>query len=288
MMYDYPLYRPPSEARSLILQATLGCSHNRCTFCDMYRSKSFGVRSEEAVMTDLEELAEIQPQARRLFVADGDALVLSMERWRRLLKRTFTLFPDLERVSAYGSPTSIERKTQEELSELKALGLTLIYMGVETGDDRLLEEIQKGTDHQGLVKAGRKVMASGMDLSVTVIAGLGGKLGWKEHAVATGQLMAELSPTYTGVLSLVLSPGTPLARRAEEGTFLPLDGRETLEEVRCMLTHAEGAETVFRMNHASNDLLLKGTLPKDREALIRKIDERLALGDRIARGPRML
>ncbi len=288
MNYDYPLYRPPSEAKSLILQATLGCSHNRCTFCDMYRSKSFRIRSEEAVMMDLEKLATAQPRARRLFIADGDALILSMKRWRGLLQRAFVLFPDLERVSAYGSPLSIEQKTPEELSELKALGLTLIYMGVETGDDRLLDEIQKGTRHQGLVEAGRKVMACGMGLSVTVIAGLGGKAGWREHAKATGHLIGTLSPTYTGVLSLVLSPGTPLARRVEEGTFVPLDGRETLEEVRYMLAHATGAETVFRMNHASNDLLLKGTLPADREELMRKIDDRLGRKDRISRGPRML
>lgn len=288
MMYDYPLYRPPSEAKSLILQATLGCSHNRCTFCDMYRSKSFRLRPEEVVIGELKELAAIEPRARRLFIADGDALVLPMDRWRNLLEVAYRELPHLQRVSAYGSPRSIGGKTPGELEELRTRGLQMIYMGVETGDEQLLAEIEKGCGRDELLKAGRKVMDAGMDLSVTLIAGLGGKERWREHAVATGRFLAELSATYTGVLSLVLTPGTPLSDRVAKGTFTPLDGRETLEEVRLMLDSATGAETIFRMNHASNDLLLKGTLPGEREQLLRAIDRTLASGDRISRGPRML
>ena len=271
--YDYPLYRPPSEAYSLIIQATLGCSQNKCTFCSMYKSKKFTIKPLEQIKKEIDFFRIYVKKAERIFLADGDALIMPMKILKEIFIYINEKFPEAERISLYGSPKSILLKTPEELLELKNLGLGLIYLGVESGSDKILSPIKKGVSREEIITAGKKVKKVGIPLSVTAVAGLGGKENSIEHAVETASLISEINPDYFGVLTLMLEEGTELLEEYKKGNFIPLSSSEILEETKLMIKNINVKEKcIFRSNHASNYVSLKGTLPYEKENILKTID----------------
>lgn len=274
--YDYPLYRPPSEAYSLIIQATLGCSQNKCTFCSMYKSKKFTIKPLEQIKKEIDFFRIYVKKAERIFLADGDALIMPMKILKEIFIYINEKFPEAERISLYGSPKSILLKTPEELLELKNLGLGLIYLGVESGSDKILSSVKKGVSREEIIAAGKKVKKVGIPLSVTAIAGLGGKENSIEHAVETASLISEINPDYFGVLTLMLEEGTELLEEYKKGNFIPLSSSEILEETKLMIKNINVKEKcIFRSNHASNYVSLKGTLPYEKENILKTIDSAL-------------
>ena len=271
--YDYPLYRPPSEAYSLIIQATLGCSQNKCTFCSMYKSKKFTIKPLEQIKKEIDFFRIYVKKAERIFLADGDALIMPMKILKEIFIYINEKFPEAERISLYGSPKSILLKTPEELLELKNLGLGLIYLGVESGSDKILSSVKKGVSREEIIAAGKKVKKVGIPLSVTAIAGLGGKENSIDHAVKTASLISEINPDYFGVLTLMLEEGTELLEEYKKGNFIPLSSSEILEETKLMIKNINVKEKcIFRSNHASNYVSLKGTLPYEKENILKTID----------------
>lgn len=274
--YDYPLYRPPSEAYSLIIQATLGCSQNKCTFCSMYKSKKFTIKPLEQIKKEIDFFRRYVKKAERIFLADGDALIMPMKILKEIFIYINEKFPEAERISLYGSPKSILLKTPEELLELKNLRLGLIYLGVESGSDKILSSVKKGVSREEIIAAGKKVKKVGIPLSVTAIAGLGGKENSIEHAVETASLISEINPDYFGVLTLMLEEGTELLEEYKKGNFIPLSSSEILEETKLMIKNINVKEKcIFRSNHASNYVSLKGTLPYEKENILKTIDSAL-------------
>lgn len=274
--YDYPLYRPPSEAYSLIIQATLGCSQNKCTFCSMYKSKKFTIKPLEQIKKEIDFFRIYIKKAERIFLADGDALIMPMKILKEIFIYINEKFPEAERISLYGSPKSILLKTPEELLELKNLGLGLIYLGVESGSDKILSSVKKGVSREEIIAAGKKVKKVGIPLSVTAIAGLGGKENSIEHAVETASLISEINPDYFGVLTLMLEEGTELLEEYKKGNFIPLSSSEILEETKLMIKNINVKEKcIFRSNHASNYVSLKGTLPYEKENILKTINSAL-------------
>lgn len=272
-MYYYPLYRPPSEANSLIIQATLGCSHNKCSFCNMYKSKKFTIKSLENIKNDINYFRQIYSHVEKVFLADGDALIIPTEDLKEILTYIKRVFPECERITLYGSPKSILNKSLEELKELKALGLSMIYMGVESGDDEVLEDINKGVSSEDLVKAAKRVKASNILLSVTAIAGIGGKEKSKNHAIGTGKVIGNMAPDYFGILTLMVEEGTKLHSKIISKEFELLDDKDILSEIKILIENIEVNETiVFRCNHASNYISLRGNLPEDKEKLLNQIN----------------
>lgn len=289
MMYNMPLYRPPSEAYSLIIQVTLGCSHNKCNFCSMYKSKKFTIKPLKEIKKEIDIFRSIYGNAEKIFLADGDALIIPIDTLKEILKYIKEVFPECKRITLYGSPKSILYKTIDELKELKRLGLSMIYMGIESGDDLVLNYINKGVASSELLNAGLKVKESGILLSVTVIAGIGGKDRTIEHSINTGKLISNISPDFLGVLSLMIEENTELYKDISSGKFLVLSDIEVLKEIKNILQNINTkGKIVFRCNHASNYLLLRGDLPKDREQLIREIDNALENRDIRAEVERML
>ena len=271
--YDYPLYRPPSEAYSLIIQATLGCSHNKCTFCNMYKNKKFKIKPLEQIKQEIDFFRMYIKKAERIFIADGDALIIPMKILKEIFLYIKEKFPEVKKISLYGSPKSILLKKEEELQELKNLGLELIYLGVESGNDKILEKIKKGATKEEILKAGRKIKDAGLSLSVTVIAGLGGKENSKEHSIDTAKLISEINPDYLGVLTLMLEDGTELLEEYKKGNFNILSNVEILEEIKLMVENINvKRDCIFRSNHASNYVSLKGTLPYEKENIINSIN----------------
>ena len=276
MRYEGMLFRPPSEANSYILQATIGCSWNHCTYCGMYRDKTFRVRDIEASLEDI-DLAAAQHGSRveKMFVADGDALILSMDHWRQILERARARFPRLRRVSCYAMARNVLAKTDTELRELRDLGLSLLYVGPESGDDVTLKRIAKGDDFADHVEAARRAHAAGMKLSVIALLGIGMDRA-EEHAVETARLVTEMDPAFFSALTVTIVPGTPLAKQAASNRFEIPCVPDLLRELRTMVDEAKPSNTVFRTNHASNYLPLGGRLPRDRERIVRTIDAALA------------
>ncbi len=271
--YDMPLYRPPSEARSLIIQVTLGCSHNKCTFCSMYRSKRFSIRAFSDIQRDLMIARRSYPFVRRIFLADGDALILSTERLTKILTEIGRLFPECERIGIYGTSKSVHKKSPEELQKLHSLGLSIVYMGLESGDDAILKNINKGECAEEIVLAGQKLMASGIRLSVTVISGLGGTARKEAHAVNTAKALSEMKPDYIGFLALMLEPNTELYADYQNGSFVPLSGADIVDEMILFLNTVDSEATVFRCNHASNYFSLAGTLNEDIPSMLAELEE---------------
>lgn len=275
MRYEGTLYRPPSEADALILQATIGCSWNHCTYCDMYRSKAFRVRALDEVLADLDGAARHAPTVEKLFVADGDALVMPMDHWLPILDRAASLFPRLRRVSAYAMARNVLDKTDAELRALRERGLTLLYVGPESGDDVTLKRIAKGDDAAAHVEAARRAHAAGMELSVIALLGIGMERA-EEHARATAQLVTDMNPAYFSALTVTVVPGTPLATLAGRGRFAVPPTPDLLGELRTMVDLARPTDALFRTNHASNSLPLGGRLPRDRERVVALIDAAIA------------
>lgn len=272
-MYDYPLYRPPSEGNSLIIQATLGCSHNKCSFCNMYKSKKFTIKSVEAIKKDIDYFRKTYPYVEKIFLADGDALIIQTKDLVEILTYIKGIFPECNRVTLYGSPKSILLKTKEELKDLKSLGLSMIYMGVESGDEEVLKDINKGVSGEELVKAAMRVKESGILLSVTVIAGIGGQEKSKSHGIKTGEIITKMCPDYLGILTLMVEENTELYHRIINKEFTILSDKEILEEIKILVENINVKEpTIFRCNHASNYISLRGTFPNDKELILKQID----------------
>jgi radical SAM superfamily enzyme YgiQ (UPF0313 family) len=275
MRYEGKLYRPPSEADAYILQATIGCSWNHCTYCDMYRDKEFRVRDLGDTLADLDAAArELGPRVEKLFVADGDALVLPMEHWRPILQRARASFPNLRRVSSYAMARNIAGKTDAELRELRDAGLTTLYIGPESGDDVTLKKIAKGDDAEAHVAAARKAHAAGMALSVIALLGIAGERT-DEHARATAKLVTEMDPEFFAALTVTVVPGTPLAQLHAKGRFAVPPVLDLLRELRTIVDLARPTDATFRTNHASNYLPLAGRLPRDRGRIVAVIDAAL-------------
>ncbi|MGI9625952.1 MAG: radical SAM protein [Longimicrobiales bacterium] len=286
MRYEGKLYRPPSEARSYIVQATIGCSHNLCTYCDMYRDKQFRVRALEEVLEDIGKAGKAYPGADKVFVADGDALVMDYERWLTILDACRSAFPHLRRVSCYATAENVLEKTPEELRGLRESGLEMLYIGPESGDDVTLKRIVKGGTFKDHVEAARMAHDAGMRISVIVLLGAGGVRRSKEHARETAKLISEMNPEYVGALTLTVIPGTPQARMEEKGHFQLPPVPQLLAEMRTIVELAEPTHTVFRTNHASSYLPIAGELPKDRDRILEAID--LALDGAIPLKPEYL
>jgi radical SAM superfamily enzyme YgiQ (UPF0313 family) len=275
--YEDPIYRPPSEARSLILQATIGCSHNKCSFCVAYQTKKFRARREEELFADIDWAATAYPSVPRVFLADGDALVLSTNRLLRILERLYDKLPGLERVTLYGSPQNLEKKSVEDLVRLKEAGLTMIYYGVESGEDEVLRRIDKGATAQEIVDAALKPKAAGVDLSVTTIVGLGGPRLSERHARATADVLNAIAPRYASALTLMIEPREPRFEEVfDDPEFRLMDPFEALAECRTLLEGIEADGITFRSNHASNYVALAGELQRDKALLVQRIDDALA------------
>ena len=272
MRYYGSVYRPPSEAYSLIVQVTYGCSHNTCAFCGMYKEKRFALRPLEEVLEDFRLARQYYRNVGRIFLADGDALVRKVSDLVTILDTIRELFPECERVSSYASPTSLQIRTDEELQLLRDKGLTLLYMGLESGCDDVLKLMRKGHSSAEIVACGQKVKRNGIGLSVTAITGLGGPELMEAHAVDTAKALNAMNPEYIGILTLVVEEGTPLQDWVREGKFRLLTPAQVLQETKLMVENFDSPGSVFRMNHASNYLSLKGTLNEDKEAMLRTID----------------
>lgn len=273
--YDTPVFRPPSEARSFILRVTRGCAHNKCTYCNMYRGVPFQILKDEEISRQIALAAHYgKDRVRRVFLADGDALVLPTAKLLKILQALRDTFPRLQRVSSYAAPKDILRKSEEELRQLKEAGLQLLYYGMETGDDITLKAVNKGVNGEEAVEAGRRVTASGMKLSIMVILGLAGKEGSKRHALETAKAINIIQPTMWSALCLMLYRGSELLDQFERGEFNPLSPAECMEELYTIMENVnlpEDKHCLFRSNHISNYIPLAGTLPKDKQRLLREI-----------------
>lgn len=263
------IYRPPSEARSYLLQVTVGCSHNKCTFCSMFKAKKFHVRPMEDILDDIDMARKYYRYVNKIFLCDGDALCLSTSKLLTILDRIAEVFPECERVGVYGSPKDVLRKRDDELETLKEHGMDIIYIGAESGSDRVLEQVNKGATREEIITAVKRIEAAGIMASVTFISGLGGRPLWREHAVETGTMISEMGATYVGLLTLLLEPGAPLRDDVMEGRFELLSAEEVIAETLLMMKNINvDKKCVFRSNHASNYVSLRGDLPDDKGRMI--------------------
>lgn len=268
MQYDFPLYRPPSEARSLILQITLGCSHNKCTFCSMYKTKKYRVKPLQEIDDHINRAKIKYPMASKIFLADGNVLAMETEQLKSIVKRLYTEFPVLERVTVYAGPRDILAKSDSELRELRKAGLTMLYLGVESGSAEILKNVRKGVTPEEMIEAGQKAKGAGFKLSCMIISGLGGKELWKEHALESARVISAIDPDYFALLTLLVEEGTPLYNQVEEEHFITLEPDEVINETKLLLENLRLSQCVFRSNHPSNYLSLKGILNRDKEGLL--------------------
>lgn len=275
MRYEGTVYRPPSEAYSLIVQVTIGCSHNQCTFCSMYKDKKFRIRQISEIIKDLEAARAHYKSIKRVFLADGNALVLKTEDLKTILKKINELFPECERVGIYSAPKDILRKTVEELKSLNELGLGIAYLGIESGSDEILKSIKKGVTAEEMIEAGRKIIRSGMSLSTTIISGLGGAERWKEHAIESARVVNAINPQYLGLLTLLLEEETELCKEVQEGTFQLLSPEEIMKETHLFIQQLQVKDCILRSNHPSNYVSLQGILPQDQSKLLLRLEEAL-------------
>jgi radical SAM superfamily enzyme YgiQ (UPF0313 family) len=272
--------RPPSEANSLLLPVTIGCSHNKCTFCGTYIGVKFRIRPLEDIKRDIDKVAKNYSWSlRRVFLENGDAIIAPQRLLVPVLKYLNEKFPNLERIGSYSTPQAALIKSVDELKELRKLGLKIVYLGVETGDEELLKKINKGATYAQIVEAGRKIKQSGITLSVTVLLGLGGREGSQKHALGTARILTDLDPDFAGALTVMLVPGTPLYKDREEGRFELISPFQTLEELKMIIENAEFTDCFFTANHASNYLPIKTRLPKQKAAVLKLIDEVLESRD---------
>lgn len=272
MRYIGPVYRPPSEADSYLLQVTIGCSHNECTYCAMYLDKTFSARPLAEVLEDVEEAGKRFPDTRRVFLLDGDAMTLSTARLMPVLEALSKAFPRLSRVGSYVNAVSVLKKTDAELAALRDAKLSIGYLGLETGDPVTAARIVKGAKVEEEVLAVQRAQAAGIKMSVMVLLGVAGRTRWKEHAEATASALSAMDPRFVSCLCVTPVPGTPMADEVARGDLVLPSPEETLEELRVIVDRTVLSGAVFRSNHASNYLPLGGRLPADRERLLAAID----------------
>lgn len=273
MRYEGNIFRPPGERHSYLLQVTVGCSHNACTFCNMYKDKRYHVRPMEEILEDIRMASAYYGDLSRVFLCDGDALGLPTEDLLTILNALYATFPSLEKVGVYAGPKNILEKTPEELRLLRQAGLTRAYLGVESGSDEVLRNIRKGVGAEEMLEAGIRLRESGIDLWVMILLGLagGGEAGVR-HALASAEMMNQMKPRHLSLLSLVIEEDTLLDRKRRAGEFVPAGAREVLEEVRCIVERLTVDPLHFTCDHASNYLPLKGTLPDERERFLSLLD----------------
>jgi radical SAM superfamily enzyme YgiQ (UPF0313 family) len=274
--YDTPVFRPPSEAQSFILRLTRGCAHNKCTYCNMYRGVPFQVLTDKEISAQIAKAAAYNRDGvRRIFLADGDAMVLAAPRLIRILNTLYKVFPHLQRVSSYAAPKDILAKTPEEMLALREAGLKLLYYGMESGDSETLLAIKKGVDGEQSIQAGQMVRAAGIKLSIMVILGIAGVEGSERHALATAKAINAIKPTMLSALCLMLYRGSELKDQFERGEFHPLPPAGLMEELQLMMQNIDlpkEQHCLFRSNHVSNYVQLAGTLPQDKERLLAEIE----------------
>jgi radical SAM superfamily enzyme YgiQ (UPF0313 family) len=276
MHYEGNCIRPPPEAGSILLQVTLGCSHNKCTFCGTYRGKRFRIKDEETILSDIRFASRYMRRQDRVFLMDGDALVIPQKRLVWIMERIREHLPWVKKIGSYGNAKSIGLKSLEDLIGLRKRGMDRIYLGVESGDDRVLKEVNKGADARKLIEEGRKVKEAGIRLTTTVLLGIAGT-GERSlaHARATGALLTEVDPENAAALTLILVPGTPLYEAQRRGDFQFPDEQELLIELREMISHTTLNGGVFSSDHASNYLPLRARLPEGRQEILDRIDAAL-------------
>ena len=275
MMLNYaePVYRPPSEAKSLIFQVTLGCSFNQCSFCDMYRNKEYSEKTWDEVKAEIDLMAKQLPDTTRIFLADGDAINISADYMVQIVEYLYNSFPKLERVSCYTMPMNLLKKTPEELKKMREAGLKMLYLGIESGSDIILKKITKGATAKTIIIACRKAIETGFTLSCIIILGLGGKTHSKEHIKETARVVSASSPHYLGTLTLILETGVKqefLTKFGEE--FHPINDEEALIELHDLVEQIDVKEKMlFRANHGSNAYNIAGTFPDEKNAMLKKI-----------------
>jgi len=287
MKYEGMIIRPPSEAYSLLLQVTVGCSHNLCTFCETYKGKKFRIKSMEEIREDILEAGRYR-NIQRVFLCDGDALIIPQAKLTEIIRMIKSEIKGVERISTYGNAKSALKKTPAELAELRELGLNMVYLGVETGSEALLRRIHKGVSVEQTIEAGRRIKKAGMVLSVTVILGLGGIERSKEHALETAKVLTAIDPDYVGALTLMLIPGTPIYDEHKSGQLPQPDQFGYLRELSLIISHADFTNCFFTANHASNYLPIRARLPQEKEHIIELINRIISGADKSMLRPEYL
>ena len=275
MHYEGNIIRPPSEANSILLQVTVGCSRNKCTFCGTYKGERFRIKPDSIIMEDIAFAAKYCQRQRRVFLCDGDALIIPQKRLLNILKAIQKQLPWVTRVGLYANAKALHMKTADELKELRDHGVGIVYMGLETGDDVTLKKINKGAAAAHMIEMGKKAKQAGFKLSITVLLGIAGPERSQIHARETGRVLSAIDPDYVGALSLMLIPQTPLFDDYQSGTFRLIEPQEMLAELRTMIATTELTRGLFHANHASNYLPIKAKFPKEKDATLRLIDEAL-------------
>ena len=288
MKYEGVVIRPPSEADSLILQVTVGCSHNKCIFCPAYKAKRFRIKSFGEIRDDIDEASIHEQHLRRVFLADGDALIIPQQRLLEIINYLNEKFPKLTRIGIYGNAKSILKKSIEQLKELKENKLSFIYLGIESGDEETLKNVHKGITYEKMVEAAKRVKEASIKLSVTVLLGLAGTERSAIHAKETARILTDIQPDYIGALTLMIPPEAPLYSMVEEGKFELPSPFELLQELRIMIAESDLHNCLFFSNHASNYLPVKARLPRDKNSSLKLIDEVLSSGDETLLKPEYL
>jgi len=272
MYYEGKVYRPWMEANSLLIQTTLGCTHNKCTFCDMFREKRFRIRKIEEIFKDIDEARQLFPHIRSIFLIDGNVLVLKTEFLLKIISKITATFPECSKVALYAGFNDLRRKSVEELKELKQAGLTIAYTGLESGDTLTLERIKKGLTPEQAEKGMARAKAAGIDILVSIIFGIGGKERSREHIVETTRLLNKLKPEQIAPMALAVQPGTELAKQVETGEFIQATPLQILEEEKYLLENLAGFETIYWGDHANNIVSSRGRLPESQKLFLKKID----------------
>ncbi len=288
MRYEGTVYRPPSEAYSLLIQATIGCPHNRCTFCNMYKNTKFRIRKVEDIKEDLRMARQHYGEfINSIFFPDGNTIYMKTDQLVEILSYARELFPHLQRITTYGSARFVNLKSVEDLKRLREAGLARVHMGMESGDDLVLERIKKGTDSKGIIEAGLKLKEAGIEVSEYYLVGIGGKERSREHALNSAKVISAISPNFVRLRTLVPEPGTPLYEELREGKFELLSAHEALNEVRLFIENLECENTELLSDHVSNYGNINGVLPQDKQQMLDLIDKYLQI-DESRYGPRHL
>jgi radical SAM superfamily enzyme YgiQ (UPF0313 family) len=273
--YDFPPFRPPSEANSLLLRVTRGCPWNRCTFCSMYKGMKFEIRDLEEILGDIELARDLYgDRVRTIFIGDSNSLVVKTEMLVKILNTLFSSFPHIKRVTSYARSKTVAKKTLEDLIKIRQAGLTRLHVGLETGDRDLLKEIEKGATPEEMVVAGRKAKEAGFEYSLYVLLGIGGEKRWEQHARGTAEVLNQVDPHFIRVRTFVPQSNSPLYEAVMEGRFQPASPETILKETRLLFEKLE-VTSQFLSDHISNLLPLDGKLPEDKEKMIQMIDEAL-------------
>ncbi len=275
MHYEGNIIRPPSEANSILIQVTVGCSRNKCTFCGTYKGERFKIKPVEVVMDDIDFASRHCKRQDRLFLCDGDALIISQSKLLKIMHKIRKKLPWVKRIGIYANAKSLETKTIEELKQLKAYGLGIVYVGLETGDDSTLKSIRKGTTSSHTVEVCQKIKLANIKLSLTILLGIAGRERSLIHAKRTGDTLSNIDPEYVGALSLILIPGTPIYDEYKSGKFELLEAHEMLKELRVIIENTNLSNGLFHANHASNYLPIRATMPDDKEIVLKAIDAAL-------------